>query len=106
MDQELVDISWKALFESNQKLRDRVISALYDIMDNQFPWKNLLIITSSGILRNLQAVFLSKITQEFDDFLEQQTGHNKIPNLAFTKFIRDESSVKYQLKDFNRVEEV
>lgn len=105
MDQELVDVFWKPLYESNNSVRNRVETALIDVMDNQFPWKNLLIITSSGVLRNLQALLLSKTTQEFDDFLEEQTGYNKIPNLAYTNFIRDESSVKYQLQYFNRYDD-
>lgn len=57
MDQELYDEDGSPLFESNKKLQERSYTALMEIM-GQFPSQDILIITSTGVLRTLQAKFL------------------------------------------------
>ena len=104
MDQEFVDVLWRSLFESNSQLRKRVYDALIDVMDHQFPEKKLMIVTSSGVLRSLQAILLWKTTQEFDQYLKTMRGENKIPNLWYTEFVRDAESVRYQLGKFNHID--
>lgn len=57
MDQELYDEDGSPLFESNKKLQERSYTALMEIM-GEFPSQDILIITSTGVLRTLQAKFL------------------------------------------------
>ena len=57
MDQELIGEDGSPIFESNKKMKERVSLALMQIMDT-YPGKDILIITSTGILRTLQAKFL------------------------------------------------
>lgn len=83
-------------------MRERIIDGLISVMD-QFPNKNIMIITSTGVLRNLQGALLSKNTKEYDIFLTNKIGKNKIPNLSYTEFVRNEKNVKYQLKYFNHL---
>lgn len=102
MDQELYDEDGSPLFESNKKLQERSYTALMEIM-GEFPSQDILIITSTGVLRTLQAKFLWKTTQEFDKYLIQNTGYNKIPNLALTEFQWNKDSLTYYLNYFNSV---
>ena len=102
MDQELIGEDGSPIFESNKKMKERVSLALMQIMDT-YPGKDILIITSTGILRTLQAKFLWKTTQEYDKYLTTQTGYNRIPNLALTEFQWDQDTLTYALEHFNVV---
>lgn len=99
MDQNLYDIRGR-LFESNAMLRTRLVMALDELI-HTYPTQSIVIVSSTGILRTIQALLLSKTTQEFDQYLIQQTGQNKIPNLSMTEFVWNNNYKKFQLQRFN-----
>lgn len=100
MDQHLYDNHDIPLFESNTVLRNRLQLVLDELMMKYFD-QHVVIISSTGVLRNLQAILLSKTTQEFDNYLIETTGKNKIPNLSITEFER--SGNTKNLKKFNEI---
>ena len=99
MDQDLIQQDGTSVFESNKILQERVSIALKELMD-KYPLQDILIITSTGILRTLQAKLLSKTTQEFDEYLIEKNGYNRIPNLALTYFQWNKDTSAYQFVHF------
>lgn len=82
---DILDDGWIPIFESNKKLRERIIWAIYDVI-SQYPDKDIIYQWNTWTIRALLSELMDCSEQELDKILENNIWKNTIPHLKKFQF--------------------